>query len=172
MKTRIVIFIVALFNCTIALALPSWQLSSNGLGPIKIGMTLSQVQSITHQKLANTKPDKFQAEDESCFYSQFTDKSLAGISLMVSYKKIVRIDITSNEYATTKGIRIGDSESEVLKNYPGIKVIQHHYDQKGHYLTYPVPLKDRGIRFETSGGKVSLMYAGQAREIQYVEACV
>jgi len=155
-----------------ALALPAWQLSPNGLGPIKIGMTLSQVQAITHQKLANTTPDKFQAEDKSCFYSQFANKSLDGISFMVSYKKVVRIDITSAEYATTKGVKVGDNESEVLKNYPDIKVTQHHYDQQGHYLTYPVPLKDRGIRFETSKGKVERMYAGQAREIQYVEACV
>lgn len=169
---RALLLVVLVLFCSYATAASSWQLSPQGLGPIKIGMSLKEVQSITHQKLKNTKPDKYQAEDESCFYSQFADKKLSGISLMVAYNKVVRIDVTSNEYETTKGIRIGDTEAKVQQQYPGIKVLTHHYDQNGHYLTDPAILKDRGIRFETSNGKVTLMYAGRAQEIQYVEACV
>ncbi len=148
-----------------------WKLSPDGWGPIHIGMTLKEASKASGKYFTNDKPDPTY-EHDSCFYSLFKDENLKDVSLMISDKKIVRIDISSPLFETTKGAHVGDTEAQVISLYGKLRIEAHHYNEKGKYLTYRQG-KKRGIRFETNEKKlVTLMYAGRYPEIQFVEGCV
>lgn len=163
----ILVISIAAFAETIA----DWQLSADGFGPIRIGMTLKEAVKATGMELNNDKPLE-ESESEACFYSQFKNKALADVWLMVSDNKIVRIDITTPAFSTTNGAHVGDSEAKIAGLYKNIQRETHHYDARGKYLTYKTG-DNRAIRFETNEYmKVIVMYAGQYQEVQYVEGCL
>ncbi|WP_454780540.1 hypothetical protein [Legionella sp. WA2022007384] len=148
-----------------------WTLSPDGLGPIKMNMTLKQVERSTGKTFESTKPNLDQAENEGCFY--VTLKGVKNVSFMVSGNKIVRININSPDYLTSKGAKIGDTEPHVQALYKGKLIIEpHHYDPKGHYLTLFEKPENRGIRFESDGKVITLIYSGNHEEVQYVEDCL
>lgn len=165
------LLIIILFNNGYAAYSKKWTLSPDGFGPIKMNMTLKQIETASGLKLTSTKPDPQQAENDSCYYVSL--KGLNNVSFMVSGNKIVRVNLTSPEYSTSKGAKIGDTESQVKAIYAGkLNVEPHHYDQKGHYLTLFEKPDNRGIRFETDGKVITLIYSGNHEEVQYVEDCL
>ena len=165
------LFVMALLNNVYATDMKNWTLSPDGFGPIKMNMTLKQVETASEKKLNSTKPDPDQAEDQSCYY--VTLAGLNHVSFMVSGNKIVRINLSSPDYHTSKGAKIGDTESQVRALYTGkLHVEPHHYDQKGHYLTLFEKPDNRGIRFESDGKVITLIYSGNHEEVQYVEDCL
>ncbi|HHF7346186.1 hypothetical protein [Legionella feeleii] len=173
MQRIIFIFFLAagLVGSLSASTINDWQLSPEGFGPIQIGMTLKQAEQVAGMKFGSTKPEVDQAEDESCFYVSL--KGTQGLSFMISGDKIVRINITSSSFSTSKGARIGDSEAQVQALYAGkLEVEPHHYDQNGHYLTLIETLKDRAIRFETDAKVITQIYSGRNQETHYVEGCL
>ena len=92
---------------------------------------------------------------------------------MISNNKIVRINVSSPDFKTTKGVSIGDSEIKVKKLYQGkLEVEPNKYESKSHYLTLSDTTKDRAIRFETNGKTVTLMYSGKDNEVHFVEGCL
>ena len=162
---------VGLVSSLFAATITDWQLSPDGFGPIQIGMTLKQAEQVTGMKFSSTKPDVDQAEDESCFYVRL--KGIQDLSFMISGDKIVRINITSSSFSTSKGAKIGDTEAKVQALYAGkLEVEPHHYDQNGHYLTLIEESKDRAIRFETDGKVITQIYSGRNQEAHYVEDCL
>lgn len=175
MKKRIALFslffVMAFFNITHATNIKNWTLSPEGFGPIKMNMTLKQVEQVSGQQLNSTKPDPHQAEDSSCYY--VTLKGLNDLSFMISGNKVVRINLTSPAYSTSLGAKIGDTEAKVNALYAGkLHVEPHHYDEKGHYLTLFEKTNGPGIRFESDGKVITLIYAGNHEEVQYVEDCL
>lgn len=148
-----------------------WKLSQDNLGPIKINMTLQEAEKATGIQFNSKKPDPDQAENISCFY--VTLKGMTGISFMVEDNKIVRINISSPDYLTTQGAKIGDTEAQVQGLYKGkLEVEPHHYDRKGHYLTLIDKVHDRSIRFETNGKTITLIYSGKNEPVHFVEDCL
>lgn len=169
-------FLFALF-CTFAFTVysgnnpDSWTLSPDGLGPIKIGMTLEEAEKVSDKEFSTRTPQKGMPEDESCFYTSLN--KIDSVSFMVSYNKIVRININNGSIRTDTGATIGMSEKELQTLYAHqLSVEVHHYRSDGHYLTYINPQEQRAIRFETDGHKITRMYAGQEKEVQFVEDCL
>lgn len=165
------LFIMILFNNLFAADIKKWTLSPDGFGPIKMNMTLKQIEAASGLKLTSNKPDPQQAENESCYYVAL--KGLKDVLFMISGNQLVRINLSSPEYRTSKGAKIGDTESKVNALYAGkLQADPHHYDEKGHYLTLFEKPGNRGIRFETDGKVVTLIYSGNHEEVQYVEDCL
>jgi hypothetical protein len=138
----------------------------DGAGPIKIGMTLSQLNTVLHEK--SSLPDA--SDEQGCFY--INPSKHPHIALMIIDGRLARIDVEKPGLSTSEGIQVGDSESRALKVYDHrLKVEAHQYIDTGHYLT--VRSKDTrfGIRFETDQGKITMFYAGRYDAIQYVEGC-
>ncbi|RAP36328.1 hypothetical protein B1207_09290 [Legionella quinlivanii] len=151
--------------------LNQWVLTPQSLGPVKIGMTLQEAEKATQKTFLNSKPEEDMGEDETCFNTSL--KGLDDISFMISKQKIVRININGGSIKTNKGAGIGDTESDVMSLYKNkILTEPHRYDDKGHYLTFIKHSQPYAIRFETDGQKVVRMYAGQTREVHYVEDCL
>jgi hypothetical protein len=151
--------------CTVAQA---WVVRFDGTGPVKIGMSLSELNTALHEKFLMPQDDK---DEAACFY--LNSSKHPGIAFMIQEGHVTRIDVDRPGVSTAEGIKIGDSESRAMQVYGNkLKVEPHHYTApEGHYLTLLSGNERYGIRFETDKGKIVRFYAGQRQAITYVEGC-
>lgn len=160
---RLLICVCLVSNST---ATETWIVRETGVGPVKIGMTLAQLNAALHEKFALPE-DK---EDQGCFY--VTPNGHDHIAFMIGGRKLVRIDVDAPGIATSSGIQVGDSEADARQVYGSrMQVTPHKYVDMGHYLTVRSTDGHYGIRFETDNSKVTRYYAGTYEAIQYVEGC-
>lgn len=142
-----------------------WTVRPDGLGPVHIGMSLSQLNTTLHTSFS--KPSD---PEQSCTYVKVPDH--AGIRIMLLDGHVARIDIDNTTTRTTEGIHNGDSETHAQQVYEKkLAVTPHKYEPTGHYLTEHTPDGKYGIRFETRDGKIIRYYAGEASAIEQVEGC-
>ncbi len=155
----------ALLLLPASFASDGWVIRENGVGRIKIGMTLAQLSAALHQELAADERD-----DKGCFY--ITPRGHNNVSFMIIDGNVVRVEVGAPGVATSTGIQVGDSEERVGKVYgTRVKVTDHQYVDTGHYLTVRSADGRYGVRFETDKGKITMFYAGNYDAIQYVEGC-
>jgi hypothetical protein len=156
-----------LFLCLVSRSLTgdAWTVRSNGIGPVKIGMTLAQLSETLRQKLSEEE-----SGTEGCFYIQARGHD--HIAFMIIDGRLARIDVDASGIFTTSGLQVGDSEAHVRNFYGAkMKVTEHQYVDTGHYLTIRSDDPRYGMRFETDKGKITIFYAGTYHAIQYVEGC-
>jgi hypothetical protein len=157
------IFLGVMILIAVCLAADGWVVRQDGIGPVKIGMSLPQLNIALHGDFA--MPES--REDQGCFY--VTAIKHPQVSFMIENRHLVRVDVDKSGVPTTKGVQVGDSEERVKQVYGfRLKVGPHHYTD-GHYLT--LRNGDYGIRFETNQGRVSTFYAGTIKAVQYIEGC-
>jgi hypothetical protein len=159
--------VLAIIGIGTSVASDGWVVRQDGIGPVKIGMRLSELNTILHEKFAVPESK----DDQGCFYVSPTNHPQ--ISFMIEDGRLVRIDAHGAGVSTAEGIQVGDSEAHALQVYgPSLKVTPHAYTgPAGHYLT--IRSKDGlyGVRFETENEKIKTFYAGRFKAIQYIEGC-
>jgi hypothetical protein len=143
----------------------------NGIGAVKVGMTVSQATRAAGTRLVQNGVD---TSGGSCFYVK-PEGSLNDVAFMVTKGRISRIDVFKNSrVATVKGARVGDTEARIKSLYPGqIQITRHKYTN-GHYLIFvPKDQADKNFRlvFETDGDRVTQFRSGKMPEVQWVEGC-
>lgn len=141
----------------------------NGIGQVRVGMSVSQATKAAGTKLVGDSPNN------SCYYLKPQGQPRE-VGFMVTENRISRVDVWRNSKITTlKGAKIGDSEARIKSLYPGqIQVTPHKYVQGGHYLTFiPKDRADQNYRlvFETDGKRVTQFRSGKLPEVEYVEGC-
>src|SRR5688500_9572465 len=117
------------------------RLAFDGIGPIKVGMTLAEASAATGQPV---EIDPGYVLD-GCAYAE-AKGGPKGLSFMVLRDKatdpwrIVRVNVfDDSRIATLSGIRIGATEAEVKSTYSApdktgkVVVEQHHYDEADHH---------------------------------------
>ena len=155
------------------------RLGFDGIGPIKIFMTLAQATA------AVGKPVKVDPNEDfnGCAFAE-VEGGPKGLTFMVNRKKdsdpwlIVRADVHEpSPIATLSGIRVGATEAAVKEAYSGkggrYTVEPHPYTApQGHYLIYDTD-GNGGTRliFETDGKKVLSFRAGDEGAVQAIEGC-
>jgi hypothetical protein len=108
----------------------TWIVREDGAGPLRIGMSLPQLNAMLHEKL----PLPAAKDDKACFY--VTTKKQPKLSFMVLQGRLARIDVRDPGVTTTTGIQVGDSEKHALQVYgSSLKVVPHKYTDNGQYLT-------------------------------------
>jgi len=143
-----------------------WVLRDDGIGPIKIGMTPTQMKGALHQSLQEEE-----SGSENCYYVRALGHR--HLAFMIEDGKLSRIDVDARGIATSTGIQVGDSEKKVREIYGSkLAVTEHKYIDTGHYFTVRSSKPGFGIRFETDKGKIFEFYAGKYESIQYVEGCL
>ncbi|MBD2446129.1 hypothetical protein H6G76_02945 [Nostoc sp. FACHB-152] len=140
----------------------------NGIGPVRVGMSVTQAAKAAGTKLVGDRPNKI------CYYVRPQEEKHIG--LMISGGRVARVDVYKDSQITTvKGAKIGDPEARIKSLYPGqIQVSLHKYVPGGHYLTFvPKDPSDQNYRviFETDGKRVTGFRSGQLPEVEYVEGC-
>ncbi len=141
----------------------------NGIGTVRVGMSVSQAAKAAGTKLVGDPPNN------NCYYVKPQNEP-KNLSFMVTGDRISRVDVRQNTQITTlKGAKIGDTEAQIKSLYPGqIKVTPHKYVQGGHYLTLiPKDRADQNYRvvFETDGKRVTQFRSGKLPEVEFVEGC-
>ena len=139
----------------------------DGIGPVRVGMKLSELNRALHTSYAKpTDPD-----EQACTYVEVPNQP--GIELMILDGLVARVDVDNESTHTPQGIHKGDSEAHALQMYgKRLEVEPHHYEpENGHYLTLLSNDRKLGVRFETEDGKITRYYAGTTRAIALVEGC-
>lgn len=145
------------------------QVSERGVGPLHIGMKLSDARTATGDKISAPPA----ADTAVCGFARWS-AGPAGVRLMTAKGRIVRVDVDSGSTTTAEGARIGDTEARINTLYAGRVVTTPSKYTAGHYLTVKrPPAADSAYRFifETNGSKVTRYRAGKLPEVGYVEGC-
>jgi len=164
---KMVLTVLIIASAIAAVADDSWVVRDDGIGPVRIGMSLSEINSVLHEKWS--MPEN--KDDQSCFYVDSARH--AGMGFMILDGRLARIDVDRPGVRAEKGIQVGDSEARALKVYgPKLKIEPHFYSgPEGHYLTIRSGDSRYGTRFETENGKMDVFYAGTSAAISLVEGC-
>jgi hypothetical protein len=150
-----------------ATAASSWCLGLSGLGPIRAGMTVEQV-----MRLADFSGMERKSRAGECWYLNYRGGSSA-FDLMIIGGVVVRLELKGeSKLHTFGGAGIGTSEDELKAMYGArLDVQPHKYDPNGHTITLKSSGGEHGLRFETSGGRVTAIQAGPWEHLNYVEGC-
>ncbi len=141
--------------------------SYDRFGPVKIGMTRSQAAKALGVSVLRDAG----YEGNDCYYAS-PKSGFKDIAFMMSGRSIVRIDISSKNYATDKGAKIGDSEARIKRLYKGMyKVSTHKYVEGGHYIEIRMKGRKNIIIFETDGKVVVNYRVGKPEQVGYIEGC-
>ena len=141
----------------------------HGVGELRIGMPLAELRRMGAK-------EEFQSEDGAdCSYWTVPREDVA---LMVSGRRVVRIDINNPKYRTPSGARVGMTEAQVRRIYGrALKVEPHPYTgPEGHYLVYRARGEPYGMIFETEpvDGKPATIVSfrvGLWKHVQLIEGC-
>jgi hypothetical protein len=145
------------------------KLSINGIGAVKVGMTVKEATKAAGTKLAGDPPN------ENCYYLKPQGEAKE-IGFMVAKSRIARVDVSNkSKIATLTGAKVGDTEARIKSLYPQqIQVTPHKYVKGGHYLTFiSKDSADQNYRiiFETDGKRVTQFRSGKLPEVEFVEGC-
>lgn len=162
---RSMIVAVAILSLSAAAtAASSWCLGMGGLGPIRAGMPVEQALG-----LADFSGSERRKPAGECWYLRHG----SDFALMIIDGEVARVELQgSSKLRTFSGAHIGTTEAELAALYgKRLDVQPHKYDPAGHTITMKSSAGDYGLRFETSGGKVTAIQAGSWQHLHYVEGC-
>ena len=144
------------------------RLRLDGIGPINVGMTVDEAERAAGIRLRISKE-----QSAACRFA-FPVDGPRGLAFMISYRKIIRVDVTPDARITTvSGIGVRDSEQDVLRVYGDrIKRERHPYAPEGSYLVYrPTGERTLLLIFETNGKRVRSFRSGLADAVRAIEGC-
>jgi hypothetical protein len=163
-RSSVILPVAGLCLSAATVAASSWCLGLGGLGPIRAGMTVEQVMGLADfSGLERKKPAG------ECWYLRYG----SDFALMIIDGKVARVELQGNsKLGTFAGAHIGTTETELAALYgKRLDVQPHKYDPAGHTITMKSSGGDYGLRFETSGGKVTAIQGGPWEHLNYVEGC-
>jgi hypothetical protein len=143
-------------------ASPSWQVTADGAGPLRLDMTLLEAQ----QALGEQPSEPGSAE---CEQRRLRGVGGSVLAMFVNHR-LARIDVTEETVATDAGVRVGTTAPQVRERYGDRVVATPHKYTDGQYLTVTVA-GDRRLVFETDGAEVTRYRVGRLPEVEWVEGC-
>jgi hypothetical protein len=161
------LFVIGAFLAAETNAQVDSALRFDGFGPVRVGMTLVEVNKVLHTSYTRpTDPD-----ERACRYVEVPNRP--GIGLMILNGRVARVDVDDATTHTAEGLHKGDSEAHALRVYgKRLKVTPSVYSgREGNFLTVHSTNGKYGLRFETYGGQIFRYYAGTAEAIEYIEGC-
>lgn len=142
-----------------------WKLAPDGFGPLKVGMTFTQVQELA-PGLAPTPPSL--RASSNC--DQLPLPGHPGVGLMFVGDELARIDLFRPGLRTTREVGTGDPVERIMRSYAGLVTEARAYEDNERTLT--MHSGDNAIRFETEKGRIENVYAGRWAQVQYIEGCL
>lgn len=143
----------------------SYVVTFNSFGTVEVGMTVAQAEQALGAKLVRRE-----GSENACYYVE--PESLPGVRFMVTNEKIARVDISSANYATDKGAKVGDTEGMIIEDlYPRARVQPQKYDEKKHDIEIYSADEKYLIIFETDGNRVTGFRVGNREEVSQVNGC-
>jgi hypothetical protein len=144
-----------------------WAVTPFGIGPVRVGMTITEAGNAANGPLTIT------GDAKTCAYGR-ADKAPEGVTFMVVDSQVARVDVRGASVATAEGARIGTSAAKIDSLYAGRVTKQPHKYTDGHYLIVGSGAASdttHRIVFETDGQVVTLYRSGRMPEVGWVEGC-
>lgn len=164
--TALPLWAIVTLACQPAQPAPSWEVSFEGVGPVKFASTT--VEAAAALKTASTDSDS-----SGCHYWRPAGAP-PGLSLMIEGGKVVRVDVDSPGVASKQGLQVGASVASATAALgPGASVIPHKYQYQAgwRYLTLMSADSSRAIVAEVDSHSVRTWRAGLWPAAGYVEGC-
>jgi hypothetical protein len=139
------------------------QLSTAGLGSLKIGMTIAQASRATGS------PIVAHHIGGPCF-SDLLKPARLGVGILGTSYRVAVVTITKRGLATRSGVRVGDSVQR-LKSVYGNQLLAVAEFYTPSELQYELRDGNRKVIFFTTKGFITSMTAGRKPEVDYVEGC-
>lgn len=137
------------------------RITTAGLGPVEIGMTVNQASEALDREL------EIESFNPPCGYVQLSSRFRVGA--LTTGDIVARIYINTPAFATRKRVRIGTSERTLRRRYGrSISRGRDFYTQEPEYTFRRA---NRAIVFGTRNGRVTEISTGRYPEIRYVEGC-
>ncbi|CAN5293355.1 hypothetical protein BH09PSE1_BH09PSE1_22160 [soil metagenome] len=156
------------------------QLTAEGLGPVKIGMTAAEVASAWGP---DSNPAAVGGAEPAMCDEYHPSRAPEGVNVMIQEGRLARISlINAATIKTDRGFGLGDTGLAIKQAYGGAIIAQPaKYEAApaedlfswahGGSTSYVQDPTARGVRYEIDGdGKVSRIHAGDPA-IQLVEGC-
>jgi len=152
------------------------QLSSSGLGPLRIGMTVSEL--ATELGVPLSIETLSEPTVGGCGEIRASDALSNDLRILVELTRetdgiVRRVSVRSTTWSTPSGGVVGLTEQQILDLFPGqIESIPHAYVE-GTYLTYqPADASDPNtVRFVNESGRIAEIHAGDRAWVGLVEGC-
>lgn len=161
---------LGLLAATPALAQPRLNLTPDGYGPARIGMTRAQVERALNVRLEGEPVD----DANVCIEMGARAGPHRNIIFMFENRRLSRIAaINSSRVTSARGVGLGATAAQVRRIYGrAVQAEPHHYlGLPAQYLTVWTRPNRRGIRFVTDlNRRVDTIIAGN-ETIRYVEGC-
>ncbi len=146
-----------------------WTASLTGVGPLKVGMSLPEVNQALQDQLTYTPGT--QPNYPACYY--LATNTAPKLYLMFEHEKLARVDIAEAGIKTDTGIAVGDTVEAVKAKYgQAVQSQVHAYDESEQYLTVMSANKKQALRFETLKGHIARFYVGDVKPVSYIEGCL
>jgi hypothetical protein len=165
---------ITLVNIAFAQTNTDWLLSEDGLGPIKIGMTVAQAEKATKKKFVLPKNLVSQEPlaTASCRFATLKD-SPTDVTFVFGTGIIYRIDTTNPKIKTAKGIHVGSSTDEAKILYKDtIKNFPNEYEPNSPPALLVAPKGSRNsLLFFSNGKNITYIRAGGDSAVKEGETC-
>lgn len=144
------------------------RITQNGLGSIRLGMTVDQAQARSGQRIQN---NLFTPGDTSCGIAQLFPQRL-GVNMQTTNLRIWVINVSRPGISTRAGIEVGDTVADVRRAY-GARVTSHpnKYTPKARDLWVTFPNNRKLIFYANPRQQVTQISSGREPEIDFVEGC-
>lgn len=151
-------------------------LSSAGLGPIRIGMAVSELSAQLGTTLVIQTIDGNTAG--ACGSVETSDSISNAVWILVELTSatdgiIRRVSVTDGRWLTPSGMSVGVTEQTIIDTFPGQIESSPHLYVEGTYLTYqPTNANDPNtVQFVNEGGTIVDIRVGDRNWVGLVEGC-
>jgi hypothetical protein len=150
-------------------------ISLEGVGAVRIGMSLAAVEQALGARLDPLNDLVF---SPSCWVTQRADRVDPGVQYTFKDQQLARVDIwqprgaSAPAASTADGIGIGSGESDVRQVYGGaLTVTPDPYSDEISWLQVSDASRRRGMIFDVRGGKVAAIRTGLTAVVNEGEVC-
>jgi hypothetical protein len=144
------------------------RITQNGLGSIRLGMTVTQAQTRTGQRIEN---NLFTPGDDACGIAQLFPQSL-GVNMQTTRSRIWVINVSRRGIATRSGIQVGDRVPALRRAYGSrLRSEPNKYTPKArdYWVSFA---GNRKIKFYANPrGRIGQISSGRKPEVDFVEGC-
>jgi hypothetical protein len=142
------------------------RLTQNGLGSMRLGMTVNQAQRRTRQQIQN---NLFTPGDTSCGIAQLFPESL-GVNMQTTNLRIWVINVTG--ITTRAGIQLGDTVQDLRRAYRSrLRSQPNKYTPKARDYWVAFPRNRKLVFYANPQKQITQISAGRQPEIDFVEGC-
>jgi hypothetical protein len=144
------------------------RLTQNGLGSMRLGMTVDQAQRRTGQRIQN---NLFTPGDTSCGIAKLFPESL-GVNMQTTKLRIWVINVSQPGITTRAGVEVGDSVSDLRRAYRSrLRSQPNKYTPKARDYWVALPRNRKLVFYANPKKQVTQISSGRQPEIDFVEGC-